>query len=346
MHYSFFKRETIIVDDFLTPEGIYEHFFSNTLSKDEATERAISLFESSDDSKFRARCLETLDKIVLEKEKIFKFLESCLISDENWIVRATAAEVLINSILIKSESPIKWAIENDKSYPCVFRIFKALEDTKKDDSNVFLNLMKDKFIKNYQKKFNLNWREAIVLGMLDMIRNDPEVGGEIKPDFSFKVEQGHVVELTMEGIQYDEFEGLELFPKLKILEIMGENLQIVKNIEVLINLTTLNVYDAQIESIKMFESLENLEELGLYNNKITDTSGIEKLKNLKKLDLGCNPITSIEGLDKLNDLNFLNIHFDAGSGPISEEKRKEFEKITNKVLNNKARTIMMYLFLD
>ena len=334
------------MDEFLTPEGIYDQFISKTISKDEAMRRLISLFEGSDDIGLRAKSLEILDKIVLEKDEIFKFLESCLISDENWIVRATAAEILINIFPIKSEAPIIWAIDNDKSYPCVFRIFKALENTKNGDSNVIIDFMESKFLKKYQKQFDLYWNEAMVLGMLDMIRSDSEIVGDLEPDFSFKVEEGHVVELNMEGIQYEVFEGLDMFPKLKNLEIMGEKLQIVKNIERLANLKTLYIYDAKIESIRMFENLENLEELGLYNNKISDTSGIEKLKHLKKLDLGCNPITNIEGLEKLNDLNFLNIHFDAGSGPISVEKRRQFETIKNKVLSNKARNIMMYLFLD
>lgn len=346
MYHSFFKSETITMDEFLTPEGIYDQVICKNISKDEAMGRLISLFESSDDARLRARSLEILERILLEKEETFKFLESCLISDENWIVRATAAEILIKNFPIKSEAPIKWAIDNDKSYPCVFRIFRAIRDTNNDESKVILGFMKDKFLKNYQKQFDLNWREAIVLGMLDLIRNDSIEGGEIQPDFNFRVEQGHVVELNLEGIQFDIFEGLDMFPKLKNLEIMGENLQIVKDIEALVNLMKLYIYDAKIESIKMFESLGNLEELGLYNNNISETNGIEKLTNLKKLDLGCNPITSIEGLEKLNELNYLNMHFDTGSGPASEEKRKQFEKITNKVLKNKARNIMMFLFLD
>jgi len=334
------------MDEFLTPEGIYDQIITKLISRDEAIGRLISLFEGSDDIRLRARSLEILDKIVLEKDEIFKFLESCLISDGDWIVRATAAEIMIKTFPIKSETPIKWAIDNEKSYPCMLKIFKALENTKRDDTNNLLSFIEDKFLKKYQEQFNLNKREAIVLGMLVLIRSDFELFGEIEPDFKFKVEDGHVVELNIEGFQYEIFEGLEMFPMLKSLEIMGEKLQIVKNLEILTNLKTLYIYDAEIESIKMFESLETLEELGLYNNKISDTSGIEKLTHLKKLDLGCNPITSIEGLDKLTDLTFLNIHFNSGSGPVSEEKRKKFETIKNKILSNRARNIMMYLFLD
>lgn len=346
MHALFFKSETIIMDEFLTPEGIYDQVINKTISKDEAMGRLISLFEGSDDVRLRAKSLEILDTIVLEKDEIFKFLESCLISDEDWIVRATAAEILIKTFPVKSETPIKWAIDNDKSYPCVFRIFKALENTKKGDSNIILDYIEDKFSKKYQKQFDLGKGEAIVLGMLDMIRSDSGVFGEIEPEYNFKIEDGHVVELNIEGFQYDVFEGLDMFPKLKCLEIMGEKLQVVRNLDTLANLKTLYIYDAKIESMKMFELLENLEELGLYNNQIADTSGIEKLTDLKRLDLGCNPITSIEGLEKLTDLTFLNIHFNSGSGPVSEEKRKQFESIKNKILSNRARNIMMYLFLD
>ncbi len=335
-----------MTDDFLTPEGIYDQIISKAISKEEAIGRLISLFEVSDDAGLRAKSLEALDKIVLEKDEIFKFLESCLISDGDWIVRATAAEILIKTFPIKSETPIKWAIDNDKSYPCLFRIFKALENANQGNNHDILDCIKDKFSKNYQTQFDLDKREATILGMLDMMRNDSDVTGEIEPDFNFKVEDGHLVELNVEGFQYNVFEGLEIFPKLKSLEIMGEKLQIVKNLETLANLKTLYIYDAKIEDVKMFENLENLEELGLYNNKITDTSGIENLKHLKKLDLGCNPITNIDGLNKLVDLHFLNIHFNSGSGPVSEEKKKQFEAIKNKILNNRARNIMMYLFLD
>ena len=335
-----------MTDEFLTPEGIYGQFIRKVISKDEAIRRLISLFEGSDDAKLRARSLETLDKIVFEKGEIFKFLESCVISDGDWLVRATAAEIMIKSFPLKGETPIKWAIDNDKSYPCVFRIFKALENTKKNENNEILDYMKNKFSKKYQAQHDLNNREALTLGMLDMIRSDSEVIGEIEPDFNFKVENGHVVELNMEGYQYDIFEGLEMFPKLKSLEIMGEKLQKVKNLEALANLKTLYIYDAKIEDIKMFENLGNLEELGLYNNNISNTGGIEKLKHLKRLDLGCNPIINIDGLEKLADLTFLNIHFNSGSGPVSAEKRKKFELIKNKILSNRARNIMMYLFLD
>jgi hypothetical protein len=346
MYISFFKSETIMTDEFLTPEGIYDQVISKVISKDEAIGRLISLFEGSDDVGLRAKSLETLDKIVFEKDDIFKFLESCLISDGDWIVRATAAEILIKTFPIKSETPIRWAIDNDKSYPCVFRIFRALKNINNGDNAEILSFIEDKFFKKHQVQFDLDRNEMIILGMLDLIRNDPEVVGEIKPDFNFKVEEGHIVELNIEGFQYEVFEGLEMFPKLKSLEIMGEKLKIVKNLETLTNLKSLYIYDAKIENVKMFKNLENLEELGLYNNKISDTKGIENLTNLKRLDLGCNPITNIDGLDMLVDLHFLNIHFNSGSGPVSDEKKKQFEAIKNKILNNRARNIMMYLFLD
>ncbi|KKK43503.1 hypothetical protein LCGC14_0681370 [marine sediment metagenome] len=107
---------------FLTPEQIKTKFFDGKLNRDKAAELLISLIEGNDNTKVRVRSIQALEKMELQNKKIFKILENYLISDEDAILRATAAEYIIQNFLEESIAPLNWVIRHDKS-PLILKVF-------------------------------------------------------------------------------------------------------------------------------------------------------------------------------------------------------------------------------
>ena len=108
--------------EFLTPQKIKDGFLTGELNEDKAIELLISLIEGSDNIKSRVDSIKILDTLGFRNEKIFKTLENYLISDQDAILRSTAAEYIILNFLDEGITPLSWVIQHDKS-PLVFKVF-------------------------------------------------------------------------------------------------------------------------------------------------------------------------------------------------------------------------------
>ena len=105
----------------LLPEVINKALQSGELSKEKALELLISLIESSEVAQIRSQSIETLDKVGIKINRIFKVLENALVSDENAIVRASAVRSIILNFIDNGLALLEWVIEHDKS-PLVLQI--------------------------------------------------------------------------------------------------------------------------------------------------------------------------------------------------------------------------------
>ena len=72
----------------LSPDVIYNGFINGELNKEKTAELLITLIERSEVAENRVESLKILKKVNFTDQTIYKNLESCLISDENAIVRA------------------------------------------------------------------------------------------------------------------------------------------------------------------------------------------------------------------------------------------------------------------
>ncbi len=83
----------------LSPDIIYKGFLDGDLNREKAAKLLISLIEMSEIAQIRIKSLSVLKKIRSKNPKMNKMLESCLVSDENALVRATTVDILINNYL-------------------------------------------------------------------------------------------------------------------------------------------------------------------------------------------------------------------------------------------------------
>ncbi|XP_078089252.1 leucine-rich repeat-containing protein 9 [Mustelus asterias] len=99
------------------------------------------------------------------------------------------------------------------------------------------------------------------------------------------------------------------FPKITTLNLDGQNLSQLTNLDRLQNLRWASFNN---NSIRRFEGLDHclqLEELSLEDNFISELEGISKLTKLTRLNLGNNQLKNLEGsgLDKLTHLHYLSL---------------------------------------
>lgn len=115
----------------INPDNIYSNLIKQKISKEEAIIQLIALVEESIDSKIRVKCLEIFAHINFKIDKVFKLLETCLISDDNEFVRATAAKTIAFIFPKKGVEPLKWALHHETS-PLVVKtisiLFEGIDD--------------------------------------------------------------------------------------------------------------------------------------------------------------------------------------------------------------------------
>jgi len=72
-------------------------------------------------------------------------------------------------------------------------------------------------------------------------------------------------------------------------------------------LSWLNISGNQLTSVKELEKLSELYVLDLAGNQLTNTAGLETLDKLYSLDLNKNKLTSLVGLEKLKSIEHLHV---------------------------------------
>lgn len=285
---------------------IFNSFLIGEIDKFSLLSYIISFIEKSDNEHLRIEALKVLNKIHIESELIFKFLENLLISDENYIIKAYAAKYLIINFPHNAFSPLKWALRN-LDWPLfnsnenigLVSILKELRKTNNSNLNSLLNLKAHVFYK-----------------------------GKI-----FFPNHG-VLNLKSLGISsISEIEGLENLINLNELDLSGNNITQIKGLENLSTIKKLNLSNNKIKKIKGLEHLKNLNQLYLNNNSITEIEGIENLINLHYLNLDKNNITEIKGLK--NNINLSTLYLNNNN--IKEIKNLEaLHELYFLALNNNA----------
>ena len=113
------------------PERIYSQLINEKINKKEALERLTFLIQESHDAQVRIKSLEIIGKINIANNEVFNLLENCLISDDDQLVRVSAAKMMALYFPKKGLKPLKWAIHNETS-PLVLKtiseLFEDLED--------------------------------------------------------------------------------------------------------------------------------------------------------------------------------------------------------------------------
>ena len=301
--------------EFLIPDKIKNDILAGNLSKDKAAELLISLIEGSDDINTRVNSIKVLENLEFRDERIFKTLENFLVSDEEAILRAAAAEYIILNYLEEGITPLKWVIQHDKS-PLVLQVYFNLEMRFEDDKFELITDELQSWRERFASTLGIVPEESSFFFDLEALFAEDKRNYEIDPT-SYKYFQ----DLTdFKGgepwllIHNEHVEALNFnYYKWKFIR---DNLALIHSFSKLIDL------DFYINSLKKYsykyilisvipESLGNLTHL---KKLILKKNGLEilphslkKLTLLKDLDLSHNEFTEIppliltlQSLERLN----------------------------------------------
>ena len=125
----------------------------------------------------------------------------------------------------------------------------------------------------------------------------------------FLSDQKEVVGLNLKGNRIKEIKNLETLTNLSTLDISWNQISKIENLETLTNLSTLYISENQISKIENLETLTNLSTLYISSNQISKIENLETLTNLSTLYIFNNQISKIENLEPLTNLSTLYISY-------------------------------------
>ena len=236
------------------------------ISKSAALDLLVSLIENSDNHKIRFESLETIDKIAYITKGMFKDLENCLVSDENPIVRASAAKLIVKNFLEEGYSLLKWAIIYDDSAV----VLKTLYDLFKGANDHSINKLKKALQKRLSSIYGVIPDEALFFLDLELsvsffninylrIYSSNSVNGVIKGNYMMcAIKKGHIVALNLSNWGLNKLpESIGSLSKLRHLILKNNNINTVpESTGLLRHLRTLDLSDCKINSLP--DSLINL----------------------------------------------------------------------------------------
>ncbi|MFW9970326.1 MAG: leucine-rich repeat domain-containing protein [Candidatus Odinarchaeota archaeon] len=278
--------------DSLTLEKIQKSLSIGDQTKEDAIQLLISLIEGSDNIKIRLKSIETLQKLNIQNENIFKIMENCLISDENAIVRASVMKFIIQNYLEDGFSALRWVIKHEKS-PLVLNLF--FKHVEKFNSH-HLNLIKNDLFnwrKDFSSKIGIVPQESNFFLDLEVLFAKDKRNYEIDP-FCYKYFE--ILSDSKNGVPW-------LIINDKHVEILNFNLfnwRFIKNNTDIINsITKLQDLDFYLWSLRKYST--NDENISTIPESIGSLTQLKKLtlrrNNLKKLPVSMKNLTSLKELD-------------------------------------------------
>jgi len=324
------------MEKFLSPETIYSGLKNEEISRDIAFDQLISLIEGSNNPKIRSKSISFLHQLKIHDPKLFKIIESSLLSDENSHVRRSAVNLIGHQFLKEGLDTLTWAAQHENS-PLVL---KAIFDLNLDLTNIrFKSLNKELTeylakiglavgIKSNEAKFILDLEALFAQNeenyVLDLTSyqfytklKDSKLG-----EFWLTIKNKHIESLSFNYFNWRYVKRnpslfnsiLNLQDPVVYLNLLGKihsayniNLRIPESISLLTKLRKLSLSKNYIVKIpKSMFLLSNLEYLDLSYNMLDEIPAeITKLKSLTSLKIHNNQINKIpnvvsEYLDKLN----------------------------------------------
>jgi len=284
----------------LTPKAIYKDFINGDLDKLFATELLLTLIDNTENIETRIESLNILDKIQIDDEKTFQFLEHLLISDFNAEIRNLTCVILKNHYLDKCLDSFIWALEHETSLQCLTTIIRAIGESKsKKAKSVLSNKIvsqRGSFSSNKKdslpeiKRFTNDTLAEILINYYVIVVLKKTFGY-----FKFKSDKlGFVLELDLSNVE-------RYSPKLNKLEDFLSSI---------FSLKSLKMCDLRFNHLTKLPEIINssLEYLDLSYNKLNKLPELSKFPSIKSLNLKSNKLRSLpESIGKLKSLRNLNL---------------------------------------
>ncbi|MFX0075887.1 MAG: leucine-rich repeat domain-containing protein, partial [Candidatus Hermodarchaeota archaeon] len=279
----------------ISPETIYSGLKSREISKNIAIDQLISLIEGSNNPKFRSDSISILNNLNIHDVKIFKVIETSLLSDEAPIVRSSAMNLIGRLYLREGLNSLIWVVQHDKS-PLVI---KALFDLHIDLNDSRLKLLKQE-LNNY-------------------LENIAETIRIVRSEARFILDLEGIFASTEENYQL-EINSYKLFSKIRDDKLKEFWLTVKHNhIEAL----SFNYFNWKYlkQNPRMFDSISNLQEPLVYLdmlrkyhlshiNDFIIPKSISRLTKLKKLNLSKNNIRFLpKSFFLLSKLRYLDLSY-------------------------------------
>jgi len=301
----------------LSPIAINNAFQTGELSKEKALELLTSLIESSNDAQIRSQSIETLNKVGVIDNEIFKVLENSLVSDENAIVRASAVKGVIHNFIDNGLALLEWVVEHDRSPLVLKTIFDNIENSE-DQRFKLLKQNLANWNKMFSEKLGIVPEESKFFLDLEALFAQNKKNYKIDPN-SYK--HFHRLSDTKGGEPW-------LLIRNKHVEILNFNYYnwkfIKENQDIIDSFSKLRYLDVYLNSINKYSYDDN------YFQEIPESIG--RLTYLRKLILKGNKIQRIpESIGKLTSLKELNLsHNKIQEIPLSIRSLKNLEKLNLK----------------
>ncbi len=314
---------------FKTPRRIYEALNKGEIDKDSAADLLIYLIENADMVGTRIDSIKTLQKIGNKSDKVFSILENLLISDFYEEIRTLAAITLKILFQEKALSPLKWALEHERSWQFILDIISYISEINNDRAKSIL-IEKIKKFENYQFNkslspfFKTKEIHSFDAKNLAHIINNYIVIQHFKDalkEINYQVENGLITELNLSfaSEKYFGWKVLKYLPsflgyfnKISKLELRSNHIgRFPNSIFSLNSLVYLDLSHNNINTLpEGIRTLKSLEWLNLrYNNLREIPSTIDSLTSLKTLDLKHNKLSTLPTtINKLTFLEVLNLH--------------------------------------
>ncbi|MHA2400863.1 MAG: leucine-rich repeat domain-containing protein [Promethearchaeota archaeon] len=313
----------------LHPDKIFNDLKNGKIDRQAAADLLIFLISGSTSYDIRFESVEKLLLIGIANEKVFFILEEILLSDSVQEIKELAAHGLVNLFQERSLSPLKWALDHEKSWEFLMEVIQLIRKSNNDGAKSILlekirNFDKLKFIKSLESLFKKEIIQQFELDNLAEIIENYFVINHLEntiKEFDYKIEKGLVVDLNIQFVAENTLgwkvlkdlpEFIKILRKVKRLELKSNNIG--KFPDSIFSLKSLKYLDLSHNSINTisdsFHHLESLEYVNLNFNQLRELpKSIGSLPKLKVLNLDQNRLRTLpSSTGNLTSLEVLNLH--------------------------------------